>query len=293
MKNLSFIVATTFLLFIAHYSHAQSGLIKESLKVKSTILGKEVEYSVYLPPDYDKTTRRYPVLYLLHGFGDDETGWTQFGEVKAIADQQLQKGLMTEMIIVTPDAGTSWYINSFDGKVKYEDFFINEFIPHIDATYRTRAAKRFRGLAGLSMGGHGALIMAMKHPELFSTAAPLSTAIYTKEETLTLPEAGWNRYFEYCFGTKIGADRINDHYNQNWILSIVENGNAEELKKVKYFIDCGDKDSFIKGNMALHALMIDKKIPHEFRVREGIHNWDYWRTSLPEVLKFVSASFHQ
>ena len=292
MKKLFIATAGTFLIFITYNVQAQSGLIRESLKVKSTILGKEVEYNMYLPPDYEKTTRRYPVLYLLHGFGDDETGWTQFGEVKAIADQQLQKNLMTEMIIVTPDAGTSWYINSFDGKVKYEDFFINEFIPHIDATYRTRAAKRFRGLAGLSMGGHGALIMAMKHPELFSTAAPLSTAIYTKEETLTLAEAGWNRYFEFCFGTKMGADRINDHYNKNWILSIVENGNVDELKKVKYFIDCGDKDSFIKGNMALHALLIDKKIPHEFRVREGVHNWEYWRTSLPEVLKFVTASFH-
>ncbi|HEU5291840.1 MAG TPA: alpha/beta hydrolase-fold protein [Cyclobacteriaceae bacterium] len=291
MKKIILVFVSSFLLTVQH-THAQSGLIKESLKVKSTVLGKEVEYSLYLPPDYDKTTRRYPVLYLLHGFGDDETGWTQFGEVKAIADQQLQKNLMTEMIIVTPDAGTSWYINSYDGKVKYEDFFINEFIPHIDATFRTRAAKRFRGLAGLSMGGHGSLIMAMKHPELFSTAAPLSTAIYTKEETLSLPEAGWNRYFEFCFGTNIGVNRINDHYNKNWILSIVENGNAEELKKVKYYIDCGDKDSFIKGNMALHALLIDKKIPHEFRVREGVHNWDYWRTALPEVLKFVSASFH-
>src|SRR6188768_2773122 len=94
-----------FLLLITLYANGQSGLIKESLKVKSTILGKEVEYSLYFPPDYDKTNRRYPVLYLLHGMGDDETGWTQFGEVKAIADLQIQKNLATEMIIVTPDAG--------------------------------------------------------------------------------------------------------------------------------------------------------------------------------------------
>ena len=293
MKKLFFVFVCSLLLYVAQSANAQSGSIKESLKVKSAILGKDVEYSLYFPPDYDKTNRRYPVLYLLHGMGDDETGWTQFGEVKAIADQQILKNLATEMIIVTPDAGVSWYINSADGKVKYEDFFIQEFIPHIDATYRTRAAKRFRGLAGLSMGGHGALIMAMKHPELFSAAAPLSTAIYTKEESIALPEAGWNRYFESCFGTSLGADRITDHYNKNWVLSIVENGNVEELKKVKYYIDCGDKDSFIKGNMALHALLIDKKIPHEFRVREGVHNWDYWRTALPEVLKFVTTSFHQ
>jgi S-formylglutathione hydrolase FrmB len=213
--------------------------------------------------------------------------------VKAIADQQLQKNLMTEMIIVTPDAGVSWYINSVDGKIKYEDFFINEFISHIDATYRTRTEKRYRGIAGLSMGGHGTLIMAMKHPQLFAAAAPLSAGIFTKDELIAMPEDNWNRYFAGPYGSNKGADRVTDHLNKNWILAIVENGNADELKKVKHYIDCGDKDFLIKGNMALHALMIDKKIPHEFRVREGVHNWDYWRASLPEVLKFVSASFHQ
>jgi S-formylglutathione hydrolase FrmB len=288
MKKLVFVLFLTSL-----FAQAQSGLIKESLKVKSTILGKEVEYSLYFPPDYDKTNRRYPVLYLLHGLGDDETGWTQFGEVKAIADQQIQKNQMTEMIIAMPDAGVTFYVNSADGKVKYEDFFINEFIPHIDATYRTRTEKRYRGIAGLSMGGHGTLIMAMKHPQLFAAAAPLSAGIFTKEELIAMTEDNWNRYFGSPYGNNTGIDRITDHVNKNWILSIVENGNADELKKVKYFIDCGDKDFLIKGNMALHALLIDKKIPHEFRVREGVHNWDYWRASLPEVLKFVSASFHQ
>lgn len=290
--KLFFILSVCFLL-ISSSGIAQSGLIKESLKVKSTILGKDVEYSLYLPPDYDNTNRRYPVLYLLHGYSDDETGWTQFGEVKAIADKQIRENQMTEMIIAMPDGGVSWYINSADGKVKYEDFFITEFIPFIDATYRTRTEKRYRGIAGLSMGGHGTLIMAMKHPELFATAAPLSAGIFTKEELINMPEENWNNVFGPPYGKNKGADRVNDHLNKNWVLALVETGNAEELRKVKYYIDCGDKDFLIKGNMALHALMIDKKIPHEFRVREGVHNWDYWRTALPEVFKFVSASFHQ
>jgi S-formylglutathione hydrolase FrmB len=290
--KLFFILSVCFLL-ISSSGIAQSGLIKESLKVKSTILGKDVEYSLYLPPDYDNTNRRYPVLYLLHGYSDDETGWTQFGEVKAIADKQIRENQMTEMIIAMPDGGVSWYINSADGKVKYEDFFITEFIPFIDATYRTRTEKRYRGIAGLSMGGHGTLIMAMKHPELFATAAPLSAGIFTKEELINMPEENWNNVFGPPYGKNKGADRVNDHLNKNWALSLVETGNAEELRKVKYYIDCGDKDFLIKGNMALHALMIDKKIPHEFRVLEGVHNWDYWRTALPEVFKFVSASFHQ
>lgn len=227
---------------------AQQGILKESVKVKSTILGKDVEYSIYLPPDYDQSSRRYPVLYLLHGFTDDETGWTQFGETKAIADQSLQKGEMTAMIIVMPDAGVSWYVNSFDGKVKYEDFFIKELIPHIDATFRTRAQKQYRALAGLSMGGFGTCILAMKHPDVFSAAAPLSAGIITEQETLDMPDERWNTVFAPVYGKDLkGKDRLTSHFLENQILLIVKNGNADELKKVRYYIDCGDKDFLIKG----------------------------------------------
>ncbi|MBL7843968.1 MAG: esterase family protein [Cyclobacteriaceae bacterium] len=274
-------------------TNAQVGIIKESLKLKSTILGKEVEYSLYLPPDYDQSNRRYPVLYLLHGYTDDETGWTQFGEVKAIADQQLKAMEMTSMIIAMPDGGVSWYINSADGKVKYEDFFIKEFIPHIDATLRTRAEKGFRGIAGLSMGGHGTMIMAIKYPNLFAVAAPLSAGIFTRDELLNMPDENWDNVFGPPYGKNKGEARVTDHLNKNWILSLVNDATTDDLKKVKYYIDCGDKDFLIKGNMELHSILIDKKVPHEFRVRDGVHNWEYWRTALPEVFRFVSSVFHR
>ncbi len=280
------------LFFINGY--AQQGTVKESLKVKSTILGKEVEYNIYLPADYDKSNRNYPVLYLLHGYTDDETGWTQFGESHMIADKTIQSGEATSMIIVMPDGGVSWYINSFDGKTKYEDFFVKEFIPFIDATYRTRVKKNYRAIAGLSMGGFGTFTMATKYPELFAAAAPLSAGVFTDAEIIAMPEDNWNNVFGILYGKDLkGAARLNDHYNKNSILKIIETGNTDDLKKVRYFIDCGDDDFLIKGNMAVHAAMIDKKVPHEFRVREGGHTWTYWRTSLPEVLKFVSDSFHQ
>jgi len=290
MKKIIYLLG---LVLITVATHAQQGLVKESLKVKSAALGKDVEYNIYLPADYDKSNRAYPVLYLLHGYGDDETGWTQFGEAQIIADR-LQ-GEVAPMIIVMPDAGVSWYINSYDGKVKYEDFFIKEFIPFIDATYRTRNDKRYRAVAGLSMGGYGTLIMATKHPELFSAAAPLSAGVFTDDELINGDPNMWNNVLGNLYGKKdlTGKDRLTEHYNKNSILKIIETGNAEELKKVRFYIDCGDKDFLIKGNMALHAALIDKKIPHEFRVREGVHNWSYWRTALPEVLKFVSVSFHQ
>ena len=284
------------LLVITAYSgYSQSGLLKESLKVKSTVLSKDIEYSIYLPPDYEKSNRRYPVLYLLHGYSDDETGWTQFGEVHLIGDRAIQSGDATPMIIVMPDAGVTWYVNSYDGKVNYEDFFIKEFIPHVDATYRTRATKQYRAISGLSMGGYGTLIMATKHPTLFSSAAPLSAGVFQDDAIVTGDENMWTNVLGDIYGKKdlTGKNRLTEHYYKNSILKIVESGDAEELKKVRFFIDCGDKDFLIKGNMALHGVMIDKKIPHEFRVREGAHNWTYWRTSLPEVLKFVSESFHQ
>ena len=288
-------IVFSLLLLLSSSVFAQTGLLKESLVIKSAILNKNVEYSIYLPADYDLSNRRYPVLYLLHGYTDDETGWTQFGEAHMIADRAIRSGESAPMIIVMPDAGVTWYVNSHDGKAKYEDFFIKELIPFIDATYRTRTTKQFRGVAGLSMGGYGTLIMATKHPELFSVAAPLSAAVWTDEELMAGDENFWNNILGNIYGKKDlkGKDRLTDHYYKNSILKIIETGNVEELKKIRWYIDCGDKDFLIKGNMALHAAMIDQKIPHEFRVREGVHNWTYWRTALPEVLKFVSESFHQ
>ena len=109
-----------------------------------------------------------------------------------------------------------------------------------------------------------------------------------------MPDESWGNVLAVPYGKNLkGKDRLTEHYRSNSILSIVEKTNADELKKVRYYIDCGDKDFLIKGNMALHAALIDKKVPHEFRVRNGIHNWPYWRTALPEVLSFVSESFHQ
>jgi len=148
-------------------AQSNGGLIKESLSVESDILGKKVEYSIYLPPDYNISNRSYPVLYLLHGFSDDETGWTQFGEVKQIMDREVLDTEVTPMIIVMPDGGVSWYINNHKNSVRYEDFFTREFIPFIEKTYRIRAEKQFRAISGLSMGGYGALILTLKHPDFF------------------------------------------------------------------------------------------------------------------------------
>lgn len=273
---------------------AQNGSLKESLAVESEILDRDVSYSIYLPEGYDATNRHYPVLYLLHGYSDDDTGWVQFGEVELIAGREIQTEEVTPMIIVMPDAGVSWYINNHDGSVNFEDFFIEEFIPHIDKTYRTRAEKQFRAVAGLSMGGFGTLIYAMKHPNLFAAAAPLSAGVSTDEEIINMPQQNWDNVFGLPYGPGLeGEERLTGHYRQNSILDIVESADADSLKSVRYYIDCGDDDFLIRGNMALYEKLIDREIPAEFRIRDGAHTWSYWRSALPEVLKFVSESFHR
>lgn len=285
---------TSILLFILVFAAQSQGIIKESLTIESKILKKTVEYSIYLPYDYEASSRSYPVLYLLHGYTDDETGWTQFGEVKKIADSMVGDVNVTDMIIAMPDAGIDWYVNSYDGKTKYEDFFIEEFIPFIEKEYRARGKKRYRAVAGLSMGGHGTLVYGLKHPELFAAACPLSASVWTRDYVLNVPTADFDKYFGFIFGSgKEGEERLTNHLKENNALFILETADVEPIKSVRWYIDCGDDDFLIKGNMELHAAMLDKGIPHEFRVRDGAHNWTYWRTSLPEVLKFVSQSFHQ
>ncbi len=133
---------TFVLLFSISLTFAQkTGKILEGKIIKSAILGKEVRYTIYLPPDYATSDRTYPVVYLLHGYTDDDTGWLQFGEIDRYADKAINDGTIPPMIIVMPDGGVSWYINSYDGQTKYEDFFIKEFMPNIEKNYHIKAQK--------------------------------------------------------------------------------------------------------------------------------------------------------
>lgn len=280
---------------ISYFSIAQShGTVNEHEVIKSNILHKDVAYSVYLPFDYNTSNRFYPVVYLLHGYTDDQTGWIQFGEINSYADKAIAEGTIPPMIIIMPNADSSWYINSFDGKENYEDFFIKELMPAVENKYRIKAQKRFRGIAGLSMGGYGSLIYAMKYPNLFAAATPLSAAVLTDDELVNLPQNSWDNTFARLYGNNLsGKQRLNNAWYQNSILKIVENTPADTLKKVRYWIDCGDDDFLTKGNCMLHIALIDKKIPHEYRVRDGAHNWTYWRSGITDALQFIGNSFHQ
>lgn len=258
------------------------------------MLGRDVKYTIYLPSDYASSERWYPVVYLLHGYTDDHTGWLQFGEINRYADRAIAEGTIPPMIIVIPNGDSSYYINSYDGKEKYEDFFIKEFMPSIEKMYRIKAKKQYRGVAGLSMGGYGTLIYSLKYPDLFAAAAPLSAAVRDDATAVGLSDEEWNETFAPLFGGKLkGKERLTKSWYENSILKIVETKSTNDLKKVRYWIDCGDDDFLTKGNCLLHIALTEKKVPHEFRVRDGYHNWTYWRTGITDALKFIGDSFHQ
>ena len=291
-KQFSFLFA---LIMFASTVFAQNmGKSMEGKIVKSAIMGKDVKYTIYLPAGYETSERSYPVVYLLHGYSDDDTGWLQFGEINRLADKAIADGTIPPMIIVMPDGFVSFYMNSYDGKEKYEDFFVKEFMPIIEKTYKIKAKKQFRGISGLSMGGYGSMNLALRNPELFAAAAPLSGAFYDENTIINMDEANWTRAYGQLYGRDLkGADRLTKTFFENSPIKIVETKSADELKKLRYWIDCGDDDFLTKGNCLLHIALTEKKIPHEFRMREGGHTWDYWRTGIIPALEFIGKSFHQ
>lgn len=258
--------------------------VLDAQPVKSEILGKAMNAAVYLPDGYASSQRSYPVLYLLHGYSDDQTGWVQFGEVQRIADQAIAAGRAAPMIIVMPDAGVTWYANDLKGQVRFEDYFFTELIPHIESSYHCRTNREFRAVAGLSMGGMGAFMYAMRHPDLFASSCPLSAALWDREamsKRLKLGEQGEPE------------EKVNAFLDRYCPVTLAERLPEESKKAMRLYIDCGDDDFLSADNARMHVLLLEKKIPHEFRVRDGAHSWEYWRSALPDVLEFVSKTFRR
>lgn len=291
---MKYLVVSAICIFFLQASFAQEGKVIESLIYNSKIVSYPVKYSVYLPADYESSQRNYPVLYLLHGYSDDETGWIQFGEANVIADKGIAEGAFPSCIIIIPDGKVSWYCNTFDGKDRWEDMFIKELIPFVEKEYRIRSKKEFRAIAGLSMGGYGALGLAMRNPDLFSSCVAMSSGTFSDEEIIQQPEKQYNTYFKNIYGNNLKGDaRISEAWKATSPLHLIHTVPAEKLKGIRFYIDCGDDDFLYKGNSLLHIGMRDLNIAHEYRVRNGAHEWSYWRTGLYDGLKFIGEKFHR
>ncbi|MDR0749430.1 MAG: esterase family protein [Tannerellaceae bacterium] len=277
-------------LAIAATSSAQQGQVFETLTVKSAILKMDRKFAIYLPDGYDRSDQSYPVLYLLHGSGDNQTGWVQFGQVQHIADQTIAEGKAARMIIVMPDADTGrrGYFNDIRGDFDYEDFFFKELIPHIEKNYRVRTERRYRAVAGLSMGGGGTIFYTLHHPGMFAAAAPLSASTGSwdiEQAKARLPK-----------DARVTDQQINAYYRRHSIEEALKAASEDELKQIKqvrWYISCGDDDFLSDGNSLMHIAFRKNEIPHEYRVKDGAHTWTYWRMELPLVMEFVSKSFTQ
>jgi enterochelin esterase-like enzyme len=195
------------------------------------------------------------------------------------------------MIIVMPDANTGrrGYFNDVRGDFNYEDFFFQELIPHIEKTYRVKTERRYRAISGLSMGGGGTIFYALRHPALFAAAAPLSasTGSWDMEQVKArLADAS----------PRLTGAQMEAYFKSNSVEHVLNDASKEQtelIKRMRWYISCGDDDFLYEGNSLLHILFKKKEIPHEFRIKDGAHTWSYWRMELPLVLEFVSKSFMQ
>lgn len=284
---------TLFLTLYSIISSAQmNGKVIESKVLSSKILGKNVGYSIYLPPDYDiNNSRKYPVLYLLHGYSDDETAWVQFGSVNKAADNAIKNGEISPMIIVMPNGELNWYVNSFDNKVRWMDMFTQEFMPTVEKEFKIREKKEFRAISGLSMGGYGAFMMCLKNPNLFGYCAGLSAALWTDQQVLKERSENYEQPF-WPKGKKNDSE-ILDYFKKYNVIYLMKTMPIDTLNKVRWYFDCGDKDFVTQGNAYLHIALNEREITHEYRVRDGYHNWQYWKSHISDVLKFVSKGFER
>jgi len=268
--------------------------IIESMVMPSRILNQEIHFSVCLPANYYKTKQSYPVVYLLHGLGDNEISWLEYGQISQYADKAVADGDIKPMIFVMPEAFRTYYVNDYKGSFLYRDMFVKELVPYIDSLFRTIADRQYRALMGYSMGGFGALNLHLKHSNVFGTAVPLSISVRTDDQYMTEDASGWDDQWGRLFGEPgfTGKDRITEYYKQNSPFHILPQMSAAEIKKLNIYIDNGDKEQTLcRSNEELHILMRNLNIPHEFRVREGGHSFQYWCSALPNALRFMSDAF--
>lgn len=282
------------LLLVASGAAAFAQSRVECNALNSRILREPVHYCVLLPSSYGapaSASRRYPVLYFLHGLGDNEQtlfksgGWT-------LVDDLQQENKLGEFVIVAPEGKGSFYINSANGKFRYNDFFLQEFMPYIEARYRIAREREGRAISGLSMGGYGALRMAFAHPELFSSVSAQSAALITASPA-QLDKAGESSSFLTGALTRVFGNPIRvAHWNANSPLLLARK-NAARLRTIAIYFNCGDEDDygFDKGAAALDRELTRQRVPHEYHLYPGDHSPMYFLDHILETMKFHSRHF--
>jgi S-formylglutathione hydrolase FrmB len=272
------ILTTLLLLFAAIAAQAASRV--DCGRIESKILGRAVPYCAMLPPSYDQDkARQFPIVYYLHGLGDNEQSLINAGGWN-IYDDLLSQKKVSEFLIVTPYGYQSFYINSRDGKLRYEDFFLQEFIPQIEKKYRVKAGRASHGIMGISMGGFGALHYAFKYPQRFVSVSTHMAALLDK-----LPANVGGTPEGKMMGNIFGSPIDPVYYQANNPLSLARKAPLSSLKSMKIYFDCGDHDryGFNVGTQQLDSVLKSRGVPHESHIYPGGHDMQF-------VLDHLAAS---
>ena len=266
------------------------GILYQSVSFFSNTLKNNMNYSIYLPPKYNKDSRKYPVIYLLHGHNGNELSWIRKGHIDQTLDYMIKNYEIPPFIVVMPDAKNNWYVDSPSGQ-KYESAIINDLMNHIEMQYKVYTDRSNRFIAGLSMGGYGALKFAFKYPEKFMSAASLSGAIMrevppAKDIDLEGNEINIHEDFYHdAFGWPFDAE----FWEKENIFNFIDNVKKSDLE-LPIYLSCGNNDYFYLylGACDLHHQLRLNKIPSQLYIRDGEHNWLLWKEEIKEVLKFFT-----
>ena len=248
-------------------------------KLSSRLMGRDMPYRVITPTDYSTSKeKRYPVIYLLHGLTGHYNNWTDNTSL-------APKARDFKAIIVTPEGDDGWYTDSVSkANDRYESYIVKELVPEIDSKFRTIAEKKGRGIAGLSMGGFGALKFGLKYPELFSLAGSFSGAIGAASITEKTFPGAIGKSIDEIFGPADSATR-----KANDVFAIVRDASPDKIKTFPFlYIDCGTEDFLFQNNQDFASLLVEKKVPHEYRQLPGAHDWKYWDKQVLEFLQVTA-----
>jgi S-formylglutathione hydrolase FrmB len=281
-------------LTVSFPAHAQGRIDCNALN--SRILKHTVHYCVYLPASYDAgsarhPTQTYPVLYFLHGLGDNERSLFNSGGWTLLDDLRRQHKL-GEFLIIAPEGGRTFYINSADGSTRYSDFFLQEFVPLIETKYRVSKGRSNRAISGISMGGYGALRFAFSHPEMFSAVSAQSAALITESphelDTAAHSGAPLGKLLAAVFGTPIDAT----HWKENSPFVLAARNRAA-VQKLNIYFNCGQDDNygFENGAAAFHEQLQKAGVRHEYHLYPGDHSLSYFLAHFTEVMEFHSRAF--
>jgi len=265
-------------------AHAQGRA--ECATIKSTVLERSVRYCAYLPASFDADkTRRFPVLYYLHGLGDNEQSLLNTGGWDLVEDLR-RTGKVGDFILLAPSAGHTFFLNSADGKILYEDFLLKEFMPQMEKKYRCESVAAKRGITGVSMGGFGALRLAFKYPQQFAAVSAQMPALIA--EIPANFSAGGKGSPASMMGDVFGTSFDRAYFDRNNVFYFARSMPAAQLKRLKIYFNVGNNDDygFEQGGEKLHQLLDLRGIPNEFHIYLGGHDPQFVVRHFGEVIEF-------